>query len=92
MEAIGQFNEQQIVSGSSQVVPQLSVGGWILTFVLLAIPLVNIIMLFIWAFDATSARRNFARAQLIIYIILLVLSVGLGILFYILGATSGLFS
>ena len=36
----------------------MSIGSWIITFVLLAIPLVNLIMLFIWAFDAMSERRK----------------------------------
>lgn len=92
MEATEQVNEQQVVSRSTQVVPQMSVGSWIVTYILMMIPLVNIIMLFIWAFDATSLRRNFARAQLIMMGIMIVLSIVITIIAAILGMSSGLFS
>lgn len=92
MEATEQVNEQQVVSRSTQVVPQMSVGSWIVTYILMMIPLVNIIMLFIWAFDATSLRRNFARAQLIIMGIMILLSIVITIIAVILGMSSGLFS
>ena len=92
MEATEQISEQQVVTSKKQVVAQMSVGNWLLTFLLLAIPLVNIIMLFIWAFDSSSTRRNFARAQLIIFIIVFVLSIGITILIFMLGMSSGLFS
>lgn len=84
--------EQQVINSKPQVVPQMSVGSWIVTYILMIIPLVNIIMLFIWAFDATSLRRNFARAQLIIMGIMIVLSIVISILAVILGMSSGLFS
>ena len=70
----------------------MSVGNWIVTFILLIIPLVNIILLFIWAFDATSGRRNFARAYLIIAGIMMVLWILFVIMMIILGTSSGLFS
>ena len=73
MEATEQMSEQQVVTPKTQVVPQMSVGNWLLTFIILAIPLVNIIMLFIWAFDSSSTRRNFARAHLIIAVIVIVI-------------------
>jgi hypothetical protein len=90
MEAVEQVNEQQV--SSKQIVPQMSVGNWIITIILLAIPIVNFIMLFIWAFDATSERRNFARAYLIIFGIVLALWILLAVLMLILGASSGIFS
>ena len=44
----------------------LSVGQWILTIFLLAIPILNIIMLFVWAFGGNKdERENFAKASLI---------------------------
>ncbi|QUW20822.1 hypothetical protein JSQ81_13465 [Sporosarcina sp. Marseille-Q4063] len=89
MEAVEQVNNTR---GSKQIAPQMSIGSWIITFILLAIPLVNLIMLFIWAFDAMSERRNFARAYLIILGIVLVLWILFVILMLILGASSGLFS
>ena len=92
MEATEIIGEQGVVSErSSQIAPQMSVGSWILTFVLLAIPLVNIIMMFIWAFDSTSQRRNFARAYLIVTAIVFVLSIVLTIVLFILIGSSGIF-
>lgn len=46
----------------------MSVGDWILTNLVLAIPIVNIIMYFVWAFSSGTNinKRNFCRASLII--------------------------
>ena len=37
-------------SRQQPVAPVMSVGEWMLTLLILALPLVNIIMLFVWAF------------------------------------------
>jgi membrane protein YdbS with pleckstrin-like domain len=60
----------------------VSVGDWILTFILLAIPLVNIIMLFVWAFgeSAQPSKKTFAKAQLIIFGVIICLSILFGVL------------
>ena len=49
--------------------PVISLGEWIITFIVLAIPLVNIIMLFVWGFSCGTnpSKQNFCRAALIIY-------------------------
>ncbi len=51
--------------------PVISVGDWMLTLFILAIPLVNIIFLFIWAFSgdanpskATKLKHPFYGLQL----------------------------
>ena len=66
------------VAEESQVKPR-SVGKWILTFLLMAISPVNIIMLFIWSFGEGTKKdltfRNWARSQLIGYLIVVVLTV-----------------
>lgn len=51
----------------------ISVGDWIITFIILAIPIVNIIMLFVWAFGDNThpSKKNFAKAQLIIFVIVI---------------------
>ena len=74
MKTVEQTGGQQVMERQSYVSPQMSVGSWIITFLLLAIPLLNIILIFIWAFDPASQRRNFARAYLIISIIMIILS------------------
>ncbi len=45
----------------------VSVGQWIVTFIWLAIPVVNLIMLIVWAVSATThpSKRTYARATLI---------------------------
>ncbi|WP_438314307.1 hypothetical protein [Sporosarcina sp. FA9] len=92
MEATEILEEKQVMASRSHASPQMTVGAWILTFVILMIPLVNIVMMFIWAFDATSLRRNFARAYLLIWGIMIVLSIIAAITLVALGAFSGIFS
>ena len=50
----------------------LSIGNYICMFLLMCIPLVGIILLFVWAFgDRNWNRKNFARAMLIMSAIML---------------------
>lgn len=60
----------------------ITVGQWILTFIILAIPIVNIIMLFVWGFsgDTNISKKNYAKATLILVAIGVVLSILLSIL------------
>lgn len=62
----------------------VSVGEWIVTFIITAIPLVGLIMLFVWAFgDGTNpSKQNWARAYLILALIMIVLGIIFMILFY----------
>ena len=55
-------------SSYSNTSEPLSVGQYILMFIVYAIPLVNIIMMFVWGFgsEPNLNRKNFARATLII--------------------------
>ena len=55
--------------------PVVSLGEWIITFIVLAIPLVNIIMLFVWAFSGGTNpnKQNFCKATLIVYLVGIVL-------------------
>jgi glycopeptide antibiotics resistance protein len=55
--------------------PVISLGEWIITFIVLAIPLVNIIMLFVWGFSSGTnpSKQNFCKATLIIYLVCFVL-------------------
>ncbi len=45
----------------------VSVGEWVLTMLIMVIPLVNLIMLFVWAFGdgAKPSKANWAKASLI---------------------------
>ena len=55
----------------------VSVGDWMLTYLLMCIPLVNIIMLLVWAFvgGAPESKSNWAKASLIWMVIGIVLTV-----------------
>ena len=65
----------------------LSMGEWVLTLLLMAIPCVNIIMCCVWAFGKTGNinRRNFCRAELIFIAIGVVLSIIMGIAMFVTG-------
>jgi hypothetical protein len=54
--------------------PVVSLGDWIITLIVLAIPLVNIIMLLVWGFSGSTNpnKQNFCRAMLIAYIVAIV--------------------
>jgi hypothetical protein len=55
----------------------LSLGGWIITLIILAIPILDIIMLCIWAFGGNrDEREKFAKAALILIIIGGIISIG----------------
>ena len=53
----------------------MSVVDWIVTFLLMCIPLVGIIMLFVWAFggDTRPSRKTWAQATLILLVVIPVL-------------------
>lgn len=54
----------------------LTVGAWVITLLILAVPLLNIIMLFVWAFGGNKdERENFAKAALIWMLIGIILSI-----------------
>lgn len=56
---------------------EVSLGNWLLTMLLMIIPIVNIVMLFVWAFGGNTAKSksNWAKAQLIWMLITIVLSI-----------------
>ncbi|MGV3533980.1 MAG: hypothetical protein ACO1QR_16545 [Chthoniobacteraceae bacterium] len=59
----------------------VSVGSWILIFIVMAIPLVNIVMMFVWAFAGENqTRKNYFRALLVIFVVMIVLTVALALL------------
>lgn len=63
----------------------LSIGDWLLTLIVTGIPLVGIIMLFVWAFSKGThpSKSNWAKAALILIAIILVLYI---VFFAIFGA------
>lgn len=61
----------------------LSTSGWLAMLILTFIPVINVVMMFVWAFGGVSNhnQRNFARAVLIFLSVTTLLSIGL--LYYI---------
>ncbi|MBN2664226.1 MAG: hypothetical protein JXR68_11300 [Bacteroidales bacterium] len=60
----------------------VTIGEWIVTYLIMAIPLVGFIMLFVWAFSKNEkpSKENWAKAMLIwiaifttIYILIIIL-------------------
>lgn len=53
----------------------MSIKDWVITLFITAIPLIGIIMLFVWAFgsDTNANKRNWAKGTLILLAIVVVL-------------------
>ena len=62
----------------------ITTGEWFLTLLITAIPLVGIIMLFVWAFSGGTNpnKSNWAKAQLIWMVLAIVLVAILIVVFY----------
>ena len=60
----------------------MTVGEWMLTLLVLAIPVVNLVMYLVWALSGTGNvnRRNFCRAS--IYWFLIILGFSLAVLIF----------
>lgn len=55
----------------------MSIGDWLITFIITAIPLVGFIMMFVWAFgDGTHpSKKTWAQAYLIMMVIIIILMI-----------------
>lgn len=61
----------------------VSIGDWLLTLLIMGIPLINLIMLFVWAFGngTKPSKANWAKASLIMMLISIGIIVLLALLF-----------
>lgn len=61
----------------------VSVGEWMVISLIMLVPIVNIIMLFVWAFSTNepASKSNWAKSSLIWLLILLVFYIFVGIVF-----------
>ena len=78
----------------NQTEQPLTTGEWVVTHLVLLIPLVNIVMHFVWAFgDGNISRRNFCRARLLLFAIFfgIAMIVAAGLLIFT-GVFAGLMS
>lgn len=62
-------------TGFSTNYKPMTMGDWLITFIIQAIPLVGIIMLFVWAFgDGTHpSKKTWAQASLVFALIMFIL-------------------
>ncbi len=70
----------------------MSIGDWLITFIITAIPLVGFIMMFVWAFGDGShpSKKTWAQAYLIMMVIVIVLMIiFFGVIASILGSFVG---
>ena len=69
----------------------MSVKDWVITLIILALPLINIVMLLVWAFGGTGNinRRNYCRASLLIFAIILGLAICVSVLTVLVGLVAG---
>ena len=67
----------------------VSTGGWIGRSFLMAIPIVNIIMLFVWAFGSSKRRslQTWVRAQLVLVLIAVIVTVVVALIVVLLGGS-----
>lgn len=65
----------------------VSIGDWILTFILLLLPVVNIVMMFVWAFSSNTpkSKSNFFKAYLIVVGVMLLLAIIATVVLFSLG-------
>jgi len=75
--------DQQNLPG--RVTDEVSVKDWVITILITSLPLIGLIMLFVWAFGdgAQPSKKNWAIATLIWYAIAIVLVI---IFFVVFGA------
>ena len=59
----------------------VSIGQWIITFIILGIPLLNVIMLIVWALGESThpSKKSYAQAILVILGVIVVLGIVAGL-------------
>ena len=72
------MTEHPDVSDSSVRTRPMTVREWLFTLLVLALPLINVVMYFVWAFSGKGNinRRNFCRASVVFFAVGVVLSLG----------------
>ena len=79
--------QQPVYSGYDRSYEPVSIGSWIGVWLLTCIPIVGFIMLIVWACGGTRKQslKNWARAQFIILLILILIGVIAGLIMYATG-------
>jgi len=60
--------QPEYIAPEAELAPVLRFGDWLIMLIISFIPIINIIVLFIWAVDSSANpnRRGFARAMLLL--------------------------
>ncbi len=80
------YPQQGYVQPENNLEEPVTLGEWMVSFLLMLIPCVNLILMFVWAFSSSEkkSKSNFFKAALIwygiciVFSIVLVLSMGVG--------------
>lgn len=83
--------QQQFYAPQTETEEPVSVKEWLLTTLVMLVPIVNIVMMFVWAFgdNTKKSKSNYFKAYLIWTLILVVISIIIGILVAALGIGLG---
>lgn len=75
---------QAAISRNGDKEEPVTIGDWIVTYLLLCIPCVGVILMFVWAFGSGTkkSKSNYFKAQLIITAIILALYVVLWVVLF----------
>ena len=67
-----------------QQAPIVSVKEWLITNLIMMIPLVNIVMMLVWAFGSSTNpnKANYFKAALILFAIVMVIYLVLAVVFF----------
>lgn len=78
------YEQQYQQQYPTQAETPVSIGDWILTYLIMCIPCLGLIMMFVWAFgnNTKKSKSNFCKAMLIVSAVCIVLSI---IVFFIAG-------
>ena len=81
--------EENQVANKTEYQP-ISVGDWIITMLLCSIPIVNFVMLCVWAFGSNThpSKKNYAKATLLVLVILTAIGILIAVLFGVLAAVA----
>jgi uncharacterized membrane protein YdbT with pleckstrin-like domain len=73
----GQYQNQYYNPMPAKNQPVVSIGDWIVTLLIRLIPIVSLVMLFVWAFGGGTpeSKANWAKAVLIFHLIGIVIAI-----------------
>ena len=76
------------MNGQNQIdrpqAPVVSISEWLVTSLIMMIPLVNLIMMLVWAFSSNTNpnKANYFKAALILFAIVMVIYLVLAVVFF----------